>query len=135
MILVDTSVLIDFLKGRQNEKTALLETVLERDIPFGISAFTYQEVLQGARDETEYKVLQSYLGTQTIYYPPNEQGLYDRGARLYFELRRSGVTVRSTIDVLIAITAIENNLMLLHNDRDFDSIASAVSEMKILSAL
>ena len=135
MVLVDTSVLIDYLKDRQNEKTALFQTLLERDIPFGISILSYQEVLQGARDEREYKLLRSYLGSQTLYYPPAKQVFYEKAARMFFDLRRNGVTVRGTIDMLIALTAIENKLALLHNDRDFESLAAALPELRILSAL
>jgi predicted nucleic acid-binding protein len=110
----------------------LFEDILARDVPFGISAYTYQEVLQGARDDAEFARLRDYLGSQTIYLPPSELSHFERAAKLYFDLRRSGVTVRGSIDVLIALTAIENNLLLLHNDRDFDAIASYMPELRIL---
>ena len=54
MILVDTSVFINYFKGRNDEKTDIFSTVLSYDIPFGISAYTYQELLQGARDEKNF---------------------------------------------------------------------------------
>jgi predicted nucleic acid-binding protein len=135
MILVDTSVLIEFLKGRPNLKTDLFSDIIARDIPFGLSAFSYQEVLQGARDEREYKQLREYLGTQVIYYPPEGPEIYEKAARLFFNLRRLGVTVRGSIDLLIAVTAMENKLMLLHNDRDFDAIAAETADLKILQTL
>ena len=135
MILVDTSVLIEFFKGRHNPKADLFDEVIVRDIPFGISAFSYQEVLQGARDEREYQLLREYLDTQVIYYPPEGPEIYEKAARLFFDLRRRGVTVRGSIDVLIALTAMENNLMLLHNDRDFDAIAAMTADLKILTIL
>jgi predicted nucleic acid-binding protein len=135
MILVDTSVLIDYLKGRSNTKTALFENILSRDIPYGISAYTYQEVLQGARDNKEFSRLRDYLSTQTIYFVSEGLPAFDKAARLFFDLRRKGVTPRGTIDILIALTAIENGLFLLHNDRDFDAIAGFVPELKLLTAL
>ncbi|MDD4238632.1 MAG: PIN domain nuclease [Desulfotomaculaceae bacterium] len=135
MILVDTSVLIDFLKGKTDAKTLLFEEVLTRDIPFGLSPYTFQEVLQGARNEKEYKRLHDYLSTQTIYFLPEEKSTYEKAARLYFDLRRKGITPRSTIDILIALTAIENKLMLLHNDRDFDLIAEQVETLNILKMI
>ena len=110
MILVDTSVLIGFLKGQTDEKTQLFEEVLTLNIPFGISSYTFQEVLQGARDENEYQQLQDYLSTQIIYFLPEETATYEKAARMYFELRRKGITPRSTIDILIALTAMENKL-------------------------
>jgi predicted nucleic acid-binding protein len=81
-------------------------------------------VLQGARDEREYKQLREYLGSQVIYQLPEGRETYEKAARLYFDLRRKGITVRGSIDVHIALTAMENSLALLHDDRDFDAIAS-----------
>lgn len=117
MYLVDTSVLIDFFKGKETVKSKHFESLMLHNIPFGISAFTYQEVLQGAKDKKEYETLQCYLSTQKIYYPTHET--FENSAKLFFDCRKSGITIRSTIDTLIATTAIENNLMLLCSDRDF----------------
>jgi len=64
MVLVDTSVLIGYLKGQTDNKTELLKDVLTRELPFGISSYTYQEVLQGARNEKEFETLKEYLSTQ-----------------------------------------------------------------------
>lgn len=135
MILVDTSVLIDFLKGQTNEKIQLFDEILSRNIDFGFSCFTFQEILQGARNEKEYEQLHDYLSTQIIYFLPEETATYEKAARLYFDLRRKGITPRSTIDVLIALTAIENNLLLLHNDRDFDLMAKQVETLNILKVI
>ena len=130
MVLIDTSVMIDFLRGLNSEKTKIMELILLRKIPFGISIFTYQELLQGCKDEKEFNKLLDYLSTQRIYHPPSDQAFYEGAARLFFELRRKGVTIRSSIDLLIAMTAIENSLVLLHNDRDFDLIAQIVPQLK-----
>lgn len=135
MILVDTSVLIGFLKGHTGDKVLMFRDILFRDIPFGISAYTYQEVLQGARDEAELQTLQDYLSTQHIYYLEPEIATYEKAARLYFNLRRKGITPRSTLDILIVLTAIENNLALLHSDRDFDTMAGHIPELRILNTL
>ncbi|MCL1914422.1 MAG: PIN domain-containing protein [Eubacteriaceae bacterium] len=135
MILVDTSVLINYLKGQTDPKSQLFASVLSRDIPFGISAYTYQEILQGARDEKEFAQLKDYLSTQTIYDLPEGAITYEKAARLYFELRRKGITTLSSIDILIALTAIEYNQILLHNDNDFDTIAEKVDELSILKSL
>lgn len=135
MILVDTSVLIEFLRGSGSDKVKLFKEILLRKIPYGISAFTYQEILQGARTETDFLTLKEYLLTQRIYYLGQESRPYEQAARMYYQLRRTGVTPRSTIDMLIAITAIEKELFLLHNDRDFDMMAEHISELKVYTAL
>lgn len=124
MYLVDTSVLIDFLKGKKTTQAMRLEYIIQAHIPFGISAFTYQETLQGAKNQKEYETLNRYLSTQKIYYPTHET--YETSANLFFRCRKSGITIRSTIDTLIATTAMENGLILLCSDKDFDNMAKVV---------
>ena len=128
MYLVDTSVLIDFIKGTETVQSKKFELILQEQIPFAISAFTYQEVLQGAKNEKEYDRLNDYLSTQKIIYPSKES--YEAAAKLFFTCRKSGITIRSTIDLLIAVTAIENNYILLHSDRDFDNMLG-VSALRV----
>jgi predicted nucleic acid-binding protein len=135
MVLVDTSVLISYLRGQVNSKTELLDEVLDRDVPFGIACYTFQEVLQGARDEAELRTLKEYLSTQVIYYLEQTRETYENAAMLYFRLRRKGITPRSTVDVLIALTAIANNLSLLHDDRDFDVMSQHLQELRVLDSL
>lgn len=132
MILVDTSVLINLLRGTEGEKTELLREVVEKGLPFGISALTYQEILQGAKDEREYSMLEQYLGSQKIYYPPPNDEFYTKASCIFYSLRGKGVTLRGTIDVLIAATAIENDLRLLHDDKDFDTMERNIPELKVL---
>jgi predicted nucleic acid-binding protein len=131
VILVDTSVLIGYLRGHAGPKIDLFEQVLERKIPFGISVFTYLEVLQGAKDENEWNVLRDYLGTQQIYYLKREIGSYEQAARLFVDLRRKGITVRSSIDLLIMVTALEQSLSLLHDDQDYDQMLRHLTELKV----
>jgi predicted nucleic acid-binding protein len=135
MILVDTSVLINYLKGGKEYKTLLFAAVLSEHIPYGISPYTYQEVLQGSKTEVEFDLLKGYLNTQRVYYLPQNLNTFEASARIYFNLRRSGITPRSTIDTLIALTAIHNNLAILHDDRDFDLMASMIKELRIVNEL
>lgn len=123
MILVDTSVLIDYLKGIDNRSTKMFHQVLEKGIPFGINHVIYMEVLQGAKTERDYNALKKYLDTQTFYELKRRKESYADAAKMYFKLRQMGVTVKSTIDCLIAQVAIKNDLFLLHNDQDFSRIS------------
>ena len=134
MILVDTSVLIDYLKGVATGKTALFQEVLDGRFVYGICDIVHLEILQGARDEAEYRELRDYLETQRFYDLRHGQASFERAARMHYECRRSGRTVRSTIDLIIAQIAIENELALLHSDSDFDSIAE-VTELRCLERL
>ena len=124
MYLIDTSVLIDFFKGKETKQTKKLEKIILNQIPFGISAFTYQELLQGSRDKREYEKLHKYLSTQKIYYPTH--ATFDASAHLFFSCRKKGITIRNTIDTLIATTALENGLILLSSDRDFEYMTQVI---------
>ena len=126
MILVDTSVLVDFFKGLKTEGSQKFETVLQRGIPFGINSFILQEVLQGAASEKEFSLLSKYLSTQRFYHLKDPVDSFINAARLYMDCRKKGITIRSTIDCLIAETALEHDLRLLHNDNDFVAMSQVI---------
>jgi predicted nucleic acid-binding protein len=120
MLLIDTSVWIKLFRAPDNDfKQTLIEVINGKD--YYLSRFTQTELLQGARNEKEWTELNNYLSTQD-YIDPGIQ-LWSHAARIYYELRRQGITVRNTIDCLIAASAIEHDLLLLHDDRDFEAIA------------
>ena len=130
MILVDTSVLIDFFKKNENGSVEKFRDILKRDIPFGITSNIFQEVLQGARSQKDYNYLKSYLETQIFYIPKNPIESFAQAAQLYRNCRIKGITPRSTIDCLIVQIAIEHGLSLLHNDKDFERMAEVI-ELRI----
>jgi predicted nucleic acid-binding protein len=126
MILVDTSVLIDFFKGVKNEPVRCFSDIVKKQIPFGITSVIFQEILQGAKNEKEFELLNEYLSYQQFYHPEDAVASYEKAARIYFSCRKKGITVRSTIDCLIAQIALEHDLFLLHNDRDFEFMAPVI---------
>jgi len=130
MVLVDTSILIDFLRGADNAAVRRFQQILDSNIPFGISPLTYLEVLQGTRTDKDYATVKSYLETHRFFSLLDEKESYAAAARIYFDCRRKGITINSTVDCLIAQTAIENDLTLLHNDADFDRMRR-VAPLKI----
>jgi predicted nucleic acid-binding protein len=123
MIAVDTSVLIDFLRGETTPGAERLGELDEDQVPFFIPLVCYQEVLQGARNEREWNLLFEYLETQRLLVPQDPLSLHREAARIFFDGRRRGVTVRSTVDCLIAAQALQSKATLLHNDDDFERIA------------
>ncbi|MEX2541212.1 MAG: PIN domain nuclease [Trueperaceae bacterium] len=131
MILVDTSAWIDFLSGTETPAAAALDELVERGVPFGLTEIILQELLQGLATDEEFERLYSYLRTQRFFGLTNGRDSYAEAARLYFLCRHQGITVRSTIDCLIAQIAIENELLLLHNDRDFLRLASVIPELRL----
>ena len=120
MILVDTSVWIQVLKDKTGRIAHLFRKKTDHDI-IVFSRFIQIELLQGAKNEFEWKRLDEYLASQ--YYLEANDDSWRQAARIYFELRRSGITVRSPIDCCIAVLAIESQALLLHHDRDFEKIA------------
>lgn len=126
MVLVDTSVLIDYLRGVENPATRRFQLILDRNIPFGINSFIYQEVLQGAKTEKDFRYLKRYLETQRFYNLKNGKESFAEAARIYYLCRKNGITVASTIDCLIVQTVREHNLYLLHHDSDFDLIRKVI---------
>lgn len=131
MILLDTSVLIDYLRNSDNQSIRLLDEIIENRIPFGICDYVYMELLQGTKTIKEFNRLKEYLETIPFYYLKHGGESYEKAALLNFQCRKAGITVRSTVDLLIAEIAIENKLYLLHNDRDFDHLANVIKELKI----
>ena len=122
MILVDTSVLVSFLTGRENPATQYLERLVREDGAFYLPPVVIQETLQGARDRAEWRRLESYLTTQLVADLDDPVASRVDAARIYFDCRRKGLTVRSSTDCLIAQIALEHDFSLLHADRDFDAI-------------
>lgn len=120
MILIDTSIWIQVFRDKQGLEAQRIQQWLNgRKIV--LTRFIQLELLQGCRDEKEWQLLSSYLEEQ-IYIEP-KPSTWQAAARLYFDLRRQGLTVRSPIDCCIAQIALENHLILLHDDRDFLTIA------------
>ena len=122
MILVDTSVLIGFLGGANTPGTRHLEHLEASDTPFYLAPTVIQEVLQGARDLAEWRRLERYLANQLCVDVQHGLRSHVEAARIYFDCRRKGLTVRSTADCLVAQIALEHGFALLHDDRDFDAI-------------
>ncbi len=75
-----------------------------------------------------------YLGSQTFYHPRDPVESHREAAFIYFRCRRAGVTVRSAIDCLIARVVIEHDLVLLHDDRDFEKMAGVIPELAFARA-
>lgn len=119
MILVDTSVWIEVLRDKKGN---IVQGFRERigDEIYVLSRFTQLELLAGERDEREWRRLDDYLSTQ--YYFEATENTWKESARIYFELRRKGITVSSPVDCCIAQIAIESGSLLLHMDQDFERI-------------
>ena len=123
MILLDTSALIEFLNRTGSRFDKTIEELILNDSDIAIAEITLTEVLQGIRNERDYLEVRASLMTLPILTLKGHDS-YIKAADLYRKCRTKGFTIRSTVDLLIAQTALEHNAELLHNDRDFEAIAS-----------
>lgn len=117
MILVDSSVWIDYFNGvESNETNKLDETLGVEEVAIGDLILT--EVLQGFRNDKDYKIAKDVLTSLNIYGMLGTE-LALKSAHNFRKLRKQGVTIRKTADVIIATYAIENKTPLLFSDKDF----------------
>lgn len=119
MVIVDTTVWVDYLQGARNVESDWLDANLERQ-RLALTDVIFCEVLQGVRDESAARTVERELLKLDIF---NTSGLdvARDAARNYRRLRRRGHTVRKTIDCVIATFCIRERHALLHRDRDFDA--------------
>jgi hypothetical protein len=122
-ILVDTSVWIDFFKGIKSAASGILYKMLAAEDSICISDIILAETLQGFRSDEDFESARTHLLLFPIYSLRSPDS-YLKAAQLYRMCRKKGITIRKTIDCLIAQTAIDHHLILLHQDNDFDKIAS-----------
>ena len=122
MIVVDTSVWIDFLNGRHRPHVETLAEMFEVDAGVALTDVILTEVLQGIRDDTHVRLVDERLSAFDVV---RLESLDDfrRAAQLYRTARRHGITIRRTIDCLIASVCIREQLPIMHNDADFDRLA------------
>jgi predicted nucleic acid-binding protein len=118
MLIVDSSVWIDYFNGVKNQQTDYLYQIADKT-PILIGDLILAEVLQGFRNDPDFETARRILG-KFLQVEMVNPDLAVQSARNYRLLRRKGITVRKTIDSLIATYCIENEHDLLHNDSDFD---------------
>jgi hypothetical protein len=121
-MLVDTSVLIPIFRDRTGSRRDRFRRFL-RGRSFLLTRFTQLELLQGCRSEAQWETLSDYLEVQDYVEMTPES--WSDAARMFYELKRRGKTVRSILDCCIAQLAIEHRVQLIHNDSDFEVIAEA----------
>jgi len=129
LILVDSSVWIDAIRGKQEPQCETLAELLARGEVVCLNSLILTEVLRGSHSDDEL----NHVARQLRRLPFLELDAphdHIQASRLYRSARASGVTVSGVADLLIAATCIEFEATLLHNDRDFDNLAT-VSDLKV----
>jgi predicted nucleic acid-binding protein len=122
LILIDASAFIEFLNRTGSRADLLIEQLIRNGEEIALADLTLTEILQGIKNDREYREVKSSLLTFPILSLKSPESCIG-AAELHRKCRKKGLTIRSTIDLLIAQIALEHQVTLLHNDRDFDAIA------------
>jgi predicted nucleic acid-binding protein len=131
MVLIETTVWIDFFAGRQLPHVAALERLIMDREDICICGIILTEVLQGIRRKNEFRKTKELFNA--MIFLPMPYSIFLGAAEIYRTLRRKGITVRNSVDCMIASVAIEHDIMLLHNDRDFIPIEKHL-DLKVLAS-
>ena len=117
MTIVDTTVWIDFFRGKDTPESELLQQMLNAGEDICICGVILTEVLQGIREDTDHTEVAERF--EAFLFLPMHHRTFVAAAQVYRTLRRRGVTIRNAVDCMIAAVAIEHDIPLLHHDRDF----------------
>ena len=120
MIIIDTTIWIDFFAGCQEPHVSYLEELLRNDEDICICGVILTEILQGIRDNNQFKKTAAYF--KNLLFLPMNYDTFIQSAEIFRSLKKKGITIRKPIDCMIAAVALEHNVPLFHNDRDFDYI-------------
>lgn len=123
MIVVDTSVWIDVLNDTDSAQAQRCVELLEGGAPLALTDVVFTEVLQGLRDDQEARRVETHLRAFPVLRLETLDD-FALAADLYRTARRNGVTIRKTLDCLIAVPCVRDGVPLLHSDDDFDRLAS-----------
>ena len=132
MILVDSSVWIDYFRGTPTLEAERLDLLLTEEL-IVTGDLILAEVLQGFRTDREFNIAKDLLISLDVVTLGGEN-IALQAARNFRSLRRRGVTVRKTIDTIIATSCIENGFELLYSDRDFDPFVKHLGLSSVMSA-
>ena len=122
MILVDTSVWIDFFSSKPLPHVNLLEKLIHNEEDVCICGIVITEILQGIKNDKEFNKTRKLL--ECLVFLPMSYTTFIKSAQLYRMLRKNGITIKRVMDCLIATVAIENDIPILHNDKGFVLIES-----------
>jgi predicted nucleic acid-binding protein len=131
MYLVDTSVWIEAQSATNTRPVQHLRQLLGSGTKVGVCAPVVQEFLQGARNITHLQKMCAWMTSQNFYVSSDSFFCSVAAAELYARCRWRGITPRSATDCLIAQLAVEHDLILLHNDRDYEKIAKIEPRLKL----
>jgi len=131
MIIADSSVWIDYFNGAFTPQAERLDSLLGQE-PVGLGDLILTEVLQGFRLDRDYDIAKDLLTSLTVFNLLGEDMAIKSASNFRF-LRSKGITIRKTVDVIIATFCIENNFILLHADKDFQPFSDHLKLRSLVS--
>jgi predicted nucleic acid-binding protein len=132
LVVVDTSVLIDFMKGTPNKKVNIFKTILQDNTQIAISILTYEEILRGSKNDKEMSKIDEYLSAFHIIFLPMDKLFFQHVSNIYRSLRKKGITIASIPDIMIALSTTKCEGKLLHNDNDYEAIQTVLTDLELL---
>ena len=121
MVLVDSSVFINFFNSSKTKEAQQLSQLILEGEELAIIGIIYQEVLQGIKDDKHFKNIKLIL--DDFSYISTPETIFLQSANLFRQLKKNGVTIKKSVDVIIAQTCINHKIPLLQADKDFANIA------------
>ena len=121
-VLIETSAWIEYFRATGSSLDTTTTSIIDTETRFHTCGPVRMEVCAGARDDRSHATIESVLNRGE--YTPIDQRHFDEASSIYRECRSNGITVRSMVDCLIAAIAMDDDLEVLHGDRDFNAIAS-----------
>jgi len=121
LILVDTTVWIDYFAGKKTSQVEILKGAIQNSDDLCVCGLVLTETLQGIRHDNQFNKVKTLL--ENLIYLPITKETFIQSASVYRSIRKHGKTIRSPIDCLIASLCIEHEVNLLHNDKDYTVIA------------
>ena len=130
MLLIDSSVWIDWLRGSDTDAVRFVQA-RESQEEVALTHMIYLEVLQGVSSQRQFAATKKVLGAQTMLLPLDVLQTFEAAALLYRRARLTGLTIRKSTDCLIAAMALEHGALLVHNERDFIAMAQATPQLQV----
>jgi predicted nucleic acid-binding protein len=119
-LLVDSTVWIDFLNGKQTPQVEIFKKSIHNHDAICYCGFVMLEVLQGVGDDKQFAAVKKQF--ENLIYLEEDRSTFELGAGIYRELRRNGITIRNSVDCLISAIVIQHGVHFLENDRDYKFI-------------
>lgn len=132
MYLIDTSIWVPFFASKSSPQEIFLTELLENNALVCVNAVIEMEILQGVRFDHHYVEIQKYL-KPFLYFPNLSRDHFLKATEIYRLCRKKGITIRKSLDCVIAANALLDDLTIVHKDRDFEQIKKVFKDLRSIA--